>query len=56
MSKQLLIVAASRYLIYKIENEEVKTEKEQQKLIKDLNKINKELEIIINDEKILTKL
>ncbi len=56
LSKQLLIVAASRYLIYKIENEEVKTEKEQQKLIKDLNKINKELEIIINDEKILTKL
>ena len=56
LSKQLLIVAASRYLIYKIENDEFENEKEKKKVLKDLEKINKQLEIIINDENILTKL
>lgn len=56
LSKQLLVVAASRYLIYKIENEEYETEKEHQKFLKDLEKIQKELDVIINSENILTKL
>ena len=56
LSKQLLIVAASRYLIYKIENDEFEDEKEKKKVMKDLEKINQQLEIIINDENILTKL
>ena len=56
LSKQLLIVAASRYLIYKIENEEYKNEKEKKKILKDLEKIQKELDLIINNDNILTNL
>lgn len=56
ISQQLLVVAASRYIIYQIENEEYKNEKEHQKLLKDLEKIQKKLKIIINNENILTKL
>ena len=56
LSKQLLIVAASRYLLYMIENEEYKTKREKKIIEKDLEKIQKELEIIINDENILTRL
>ena len=56
LSKQLLVVAASRYLIYKIENEEYKSEKEKKKILRDLEKIEKELDIIINNDNILTKL
>ena len=56
LSKQLLVVAASRYLIYLIENKEFKNAKEYNKIVRDLEKIQKELEIIINDDNILTKL
>lgn len=56
LSKQLLIVAASRYLIYVIENEEFKTPREYNKIVRDLEKIQKELDIIITDDNILKKL
>ena len=56
LSKQLLVVAASRYLLYKIENEEYESESQKKKYMKDLAKIQKQLEIIINDDNILTKL
>lgn len=56
VSKMLLVVAASRYLIYAIENQEYKNEKEYQKLIKDLAKIQKELKKIENLEPILKEL
>ena len=55
LSKQLLIVAASRYLIYVIENEEFKTPREYNKIVRDLEKIQKELDIIITDDNILKK-
>ena len=54
LSKQLLVVAASRYLLYQIENEENKSQKK--KYMKDLAKIQKQLDIIINDDNILTNL
>lgn len=56
LTKDLLIVAASRYLIYKMENEEFENEKENKKIIKDLKKIQKELDRIIKEESILAKL
>ena len=56
LSKNLLIVAASRYLIYAIENHDYKTEREKKKILKDLAKIQKELDHIINGDTILTKL
>ena len=56
LSKQLLVVAASRYLIYVIENEEFKTPKEYNKIVRDLDKIQKELTIIISGDNILKKL
>ena len=56
LSKQLLVVAASRYLLYCLENEEYKTERERKKITKDLEKIDKELELIINEDNILTSL
>ena len=51
-----IIVAASRYLIYVIENEEFKTPREYNKIVHDLEKIQKELDIIITDDNILKKL
>lgn len=56
MSKQLLIVAASRYLLYKIENEEYESEKEKNKYLKDLAKVQKELDRIIASETVLKEL
>ena len=56
LSKKLLIVAASRYLIYMLENKEYKSSKECKILKKDLEKIDKELKIIIEDEQILSNL
>ena len=56
LSKQLLVVAASRYLLYKIENEEFKTPREYNKAVRELEKIQKELNYIISEDNILTKL
>ena len=56
LTKRLLVVAASRYLIYILENGKYKTEKEKKKILKTLEKIRKELDIIINEDNILTKL
>lgn len=56
LSKQLVIVAASKYLIYLVENNKIKNSKEYEKILENLDKIQKELEIIINAENILHEL
>ncbi len=56
LTKELLVVAASRYLIYKMENDEFENKKEKKAIMKDLRKIEKELAYIINKDPILTKL
>lgn len=56
LGKMLLIVAASRYIIYVLENKEYKNKKEYKELIKDLQKIKPKLEKIINENKILKDL
>ncbi len=56
LSKQLIIVAASKYLIYTIENKLYKNKKEQNIIIKDLEIIQKALKKIMADEEILQNL
>lgn len=56
LTKELLIVAASRYLIYKMENNEFKNNREKKKITQDLKKIQKELDYIIHDDPVLSKL
>lgn len=56
LTKQLLTLAASRYLIYKIENQEYKNEKEEKRILKDLENIQKELKIIMEEGENLEKL
>ncbi len=46
IGKMFLTVAASRYLIYQIEEEKFSNDKEYKKIMKDLKKINIELEKI----------
>lgn len=55
LTKQLLILAASRYLIYRIENQDYKNEREEKKILKDLECIQEELKIIIDEGEILKK-
>lgn len=47
LSKNLLTTAASKYIIYTIENEEYKNNEEYQELLNDLEKVNAEIENII---------
>ena len=49
--KMLLTVAASKYILYNINNEKYNSEKEYKKLIKELKRVNKELKIIIEKTK-----
>ena len=56
LTKELLVVAASRYLIYKMENDEFKNNREKKKITQDLKKIQKELDYIIHDDPVLAKL
>lgn len=49
MGKKFLTVAASKYILYKLENKEYASEKEHKKLLKELQKINPKLEEIINE-------
>lgn len=56
LAKMLLTVAASRYLIYKLEEDDYKTEAELKQIKKDMKKINPKLEKIINENKILLNL
>ena len=56
LTKELLVVAASRYLIYKMENNEFKNNREKKKITQDLKKIQKELDYIIHDDPVLAKL
>lgn len=56
MSKNMLTVAASRYLIYCIENKVYKNEKEHQRILKDMKKIELSLQKIINENDCLINL
>ena len=53
LTKSLLTVAASRYLLYIIENDLAKTKKEYKKCLQDLNKIETNLNTIIKENEIL---
>lgn len=56
LGKMLLTVAASRYIMYKLENKEYKNNSEKKVLLKDLTKIEPNLNKIINDNEFLNKL
>lgn len=56
LSKTLLIVAASRYIIYKIENEDYNDNKEYKRLIRDMKKVQPQLDKIIKENEILINL
>ena len=56
LAKILLTVAASRYLIYRIEHEDYETEEELKQIKKEMKKINPKLERIIQENKILLNL
>ncbi len=56
MTKALLTVAASRYIIYKLEEKKYKDKKEKEKLIKELSQIDPELEEIIINNPIISNL
>ena len=49
MLKNILTIAASRYLLYRIETSDYKTKKEETKLQKELEKISPDLERIIKE-------
>ncbi len=56
IGKILLTVAASRYLIYKIEQEDYQNEKEYKRILKDMKKIEPQLAKIIKENEILINL
>jgi len=56
ISKMLIIVAASRYILYCIDEKEYKNKKEYNRLIKELDLIQPYLKEIIDSEKFLINL
>ena len=56
LGKMLLTVAASRYILYQIENKEYKNKKELRILTKELKAIEPELQKIIEENDILINL
>ena len=56
LAKMLLTVAASRYLIYRIEQKDYISKEELAEIKKDLKKINPKLKKIMNENKILLNL
>ncbi len=56
LAYSLLVVAASRYLIYCSENEEFTTDEDKKQKLKDLKRIQKELKKIMNANHLLEKL
>lgn len=56
LAVMLLTVAASRYLIYRIDNKDYETKEELKQIKKDLKKINPKLDKIIKENKILLNL
>jgi len=56
LAKMLLTVAASRYLIYRIEEDDYETDEELKQIQADMQKINPKLEEIINENKMLLNL
>lgn len=55
-SKNLLIVAASRYLLYCLENNEFQNDKEKNRILKDLEKIRKDLKNIMNEDDLIANI
>lgn len=55
-SKNLLVVAASRYLIYCFDNNEFKTKKEKKDTLRDLKKIQVELKKIMNADDLIANI
>ncbi len=53
LARKLLIIAASRYIIYTLENEKYHNNKEYQRLLKDLKIIDPELQEIIHETSFL---
>lgn len=56
LAKMLLTVAASRYLIYRLDNKDYETKDELKQIKKDMKKINPKLDKIIKENKILLNL
>lgn len=56
MTKVLLTVAASKYLIYCIDNKKYETIDELKQIKKDLRKINPKLKKIVKENKVLSNL
>lgn len=56
LAKTLLTVAASKYLIYKVEKKEYRTKEEFKQIKKDLRIINPKLKQILKENKILLNL
>ncbi len=55
-SRNLLVVAASRYLIYCFNNNRYKNIKEKNKILKDLEKIQVELKSIMNQDELIANI
>ena len=55
-SKNLLIVAASRYLLYCLENNNFKSKKDRNRFLKDLEIIQKELNYIMNEDELIASI
>ncbi len=49
LTKDILTIAASRYLMYLLENQDFKNEKEHERILKDLNIMKSKLEKIIKN-------
>ena len=56
MTKVLLTVAASRYLIYCIDNNKYETKEEFKQIKRELRKINPKLKKIVKENKVLSNL
>ena len=53
IAKMFLTIGASRYISYKIENNEYKNINEKNRLVKDLKSIKAKLKLVLNENKIL---
>lgn len=56
LAQMLLTVAASRYLIYRIDNKDYETKEELKQIKREMKKINPKLDKIIKENKILLNL
>jgi len=56
LSKILLTVAASRYLIYQVENKKYESKKEYKQILREIDKIEPQIKQIMEENKILLNL